>query len=246
MGILNEKVILITGGSRGIGSGMVRKLAEQGGNIAFTYHSSAQKANELIQELSDLPVTIKAYQSDASSFAAAETLVKQVVEDFGTIHVLVNNAGVTRDNLMLRMTEEQWDEVIANNLKSVFNLTKQVIRPMLRHRNGSIINISSVVGITGNAGQANYAASKAGIIGFSKSIAKELGSRNIRCNVLAPGFIETEMTHELPNKEEYMKSIPLQRFGSIDEIANATMFLASDLSSYITGQVLSVDGGMNM
>lgn len=246
MSLLNEKVVLVTGGSRGIGASIVKKLFESGAKIAFTYHSSATKAQELIQSLGGSEDQIRAYQSDAASYQSSEELVKKVIADFGTIHVLVNNAGITRDNLMLRMSEDQWDEVLNNNLKSAFNLTKQVIRPMMRHKNGSIIHISSVVGLSGNPGQANYAASKAGMIGFSKSIAKELGSRNLRSNVIAPGFIETEMTDELTNKDDYIKNIPLQRFGGAEEIANAVLFLASDLSSYITGQVLSVDGGMHM
>ncbi|WP_236979298.1 3-oxoacyl-[acyl-carrier-protein] reductase [Membranihabitans maritimus] len=245
MEILKGKVVLITGGSRGIGAGMVRKMAEQGANVAFTYRSSSAKSEDLIEELKPMGVEIKAYQSDASNYEEAESLVKKVIEDFGTVNVLVNNAGITRDNLMLRMSEEQWDEVMQNNLKSVFNLTKQVLRPMMRNREGSIINISSVVGVMGNAGQANYAASKAGMIGFTKSIAKELGSRNIRCNAIAPGFIETEMTDELGNKDQYLANIPLKRFGTVDEIADATVFLASDMSGYITGQVISICGGMN-
>lgn len=247
MRLLENKVALITGGSRGIGAAIVQKFAEQGANIAFTYHSSADKANAVAEEASKNGVTVKAYQSDASSFQQAEELIKNVVADFGKIDVLINNAGITRDTLMLRMSEEQWDQVIQTNLKSVFNLTKHVLRPMLRQRAGSIINMSSVVGVFGNAGQANYAASKAGIFGFTKSIAKEVGSRNIRCNALAPGFIETDMTEELDDKtrEAFLAGIPLKRLGRAEEIADACLFLASDLSTYVSGQTLSVCGALN-
>ncbi|MGH1435111.1 MAG: 3-oxoacyl-[acyl-carrier-protein] reductase [Lewinella sp.] len=248
MALLQDKVALITGGSRGIGASIVSRFAQAGAQVAFTYHSSKEKADALAQAVSaEHGVTVKAYQSDAASFSAAEELAKQVLEDFGTIDVLVNNAGITRDNLILRMNEEQWDQVMDNNLKSVFNLTKQVVRPMMKSRAGSIINVSSIVGITGNAGQSNYAASKAGIIGFSKSIAKELGSRNVRCNVIAPGFIATDMTDELDEKtrDAYLSNIPLRRFGEGTEIADACVFLASDMSSYISGQVLSVCGALN-
>lgn len=247
MSLLTDKVALITGGSRGIGAAIALRFAEEGATVAFTYRSSAEQAKAIEAELQAKGVKAKGYQSDAGSFEQSEALVKSVLEDFGKIDILINNAGITRDNLMLRMTEDQWDAVIATNLKSIFNLTKQVVRPMMKNRGGSIINISSIVGVTGNAGQANYAASKAGIIGFSKSIAKEMGSRNLRCNVIAPGFIETDMTDELDEKTkaDYLNNIPLKRLGRGDEVANACVFLASDLSSYVTGQVLSVCGGLN-
>ncbi|THH37568.1 3-oxoacyl-[acyl-carrier-protein] reductase [Neolewinella litorea] len=243
MSLLDGKVALITGGSRGIGAALVRSLTAAGARVAFTYRSSAGPANALVEELGE---NVKAYQSDAADYAQAEALIKTVVADMGGLHILINNAGVTRDTLMLRMNEEQWDTVMDNNLKSVFNLTKHALRTMMRG-GGSIINMSSIVGIQGNAGQANYAASKAGIIGFSKSIAKEMGSRNVRCNVIAPGFIETDMTDELPEKvrEGYLSNIPLKRFGTPEEIANACIYLGSDLSSYVTGQVISVDGGLS-
>jgi 3-oxoacyl-[acyl-carrier protein] reductase len=248
MSLLANKIALVTGGSRGIGAAIVRRFAEEGAQVAFTYHSSREKAEALAAEISQTyGVSCRAYQSDAASFSAAEALIEAVLADFGRIDALINNAGITRDTLMLRMTEEQWDEVMANNLKSVFNLTKHVLRSMMKNRGGSIINMSSIVGITGNAGQANYAASKAGIIGFSKSIAKEMGSRNVRCNVIAPGFIETDMTDELDEKtkEAYLQNIPLKRLGAAREIADACVFLASDLSTYVTGQTLSVCGGLN-
>ncbi len=243
MGLLDGKVALITGGSRGIGTALVRAFAGAGAKVAFTYRSSAGPAEALVKELGE---NVHAYQSDASDYGAAEALIKSVVADLGGLHVLINNAGVTRDTLMLRMNEEQWDTVMDNNLKSVFNLTKHALRTMMRG-GGSIINMSSIVGIQGNAGQANYAASKAGIIGFSKSIAKEMGSRNVRCNVIAPGFIETDMTDELPEqvRESYLANIPLKRFGKPEEIANACIFLASDMGSYLSGQVISVDGGLS-
>lgn len=244
MKLLEGKIALITGGSRGIGEAIVRSFAAQGAKVAFTYRSSAPQAEAIADELGE---NVKAYQSDAASFEQAEALVKKVLEDFGQIDILINNAGITKDGLMLRMSENDWDAVINTNLKSVYNMTKQVLRPMMKARQGSIINIGSVVGVFGNAGQANYAASKAGVIGFSKSIAKELGSRNIRCNVLAPGFIETDMTDALDEKtkEGYLTTIPLRRLGQGEEIANACVFLASDLSAYVTGQVLSVCGGLN-
>ncbi len=247
MKLLAGKTALITGASRGIGEGIARKFAEQGANVAFTYARSAEKAEALAAELSALGVTVKAYQSDAADFAQAEKLTEQVVQDFGRIDVLVNNAGITKDNLLLRLTESDWDAVVDTNLKSVFNLTKQVSRVMLKQRSGSIINLSSIVGMKGQAGQSNYAASKAGIIGFSKSVADELGTRSIRCNVIAPGFIQTDMTDALGEtlKAEYLKSIPMKRLGTAEEVANAALFLASDLSSYVSGQVLSVCGGMN-
>ncbi len=247
MSLLQGKVALITGGSRGIGAAIAKKYAEQGADVAFTYLSSEDKANAVAKELEGLGVKSKAYRSDASDYQQAEELVKAVLGDFGKVDILINNAGVTRDTLMLRMSEEQWNKVIQTNLNSVFNLTKHCLRPMMKNRGGSIIHMSSIVGITGNAGQANYAASKAGIIGFSKSIAKEMGARNVRSNVIAPGFIETDMTQELDEKtkEAYMSNIPLKRLGSAEEIANACLFLGSDLSSYITGQTLSVCGGLS-
>lgn len=246
MKLLQGKTVLITGASRGIGKGIAEKFAEQGANVAFTYLSSVEKGQELEKELSAHGIKAKGYRSDAADFKAADELVTSVVADFGTIDVLVNNAGITRDTLLMRMTEQQWDEVINANLKSVFNLTKAVQRPMLKARSGSIINMSSVVGVKGNPGQANYAASKAGIIGFTKSVAQELGSRNIRCNAIAPGFIETEMTAALDEKvvQQWRDSIPLKRGGTAEDVANLTLFLASDMSSYITGQCINVCGGM--
>jgi 3-oxoacyl-[acyl-carrier protein] reductase len=246
MKLLTGKVALVTGGSRGIGAAIVRRFAEQGADVAFTYLSSAEKATAIESELHSLGVRAKAYRSDAADFAEAEALVKSVLADFGKIDILVNNAGITRDTLMLRMSEQQWDEVMAANLKSVFNLTKQVLKPMLRG-GGSIINMSSVVGVFGNAGQANYAASKAGIIGFSKSIAKEVGSRNIRCNAVAPGFIETDMTGDLDEKtrEVFLAGIPMKRLGHASEVADVCVFLGSDMSGYISGQVISVCGAFN-
>ena len=247
MKLLQDKVALITGGSRGIGAAIVKRFAEQGANVAFTYRSSAAAAEAIAEELSQLGVKVKAYQSDASSFEQAEQLVKDVLAEFGKIDCLINNAGITQDTLMLRMKEEQWDKVMEVNLKSVFNLTKQVLRPMMKNRGGSIINMSSIVGVTGNAGQANYAASKAGIIGFSKSIAKEVGSRNIRCNAIAPGFIETEMTEVLDEKvrEAYLTNIPMKRMGKSEEVADVCVFLASDMGGYISGQTISVCGALN-
>ncbi|MEZ4934512.1 MAG: 3-oxoacyl-[acyl-carrier-protein] reductase [Saprospiraceae bacterium] len=248
MSLLQGKTALITGGSRGIGAAIVQRFAQEGANVAFTYLSSEEKANALAAETaSNHGVSVKAYRSDASNYGQAEELVNQVVADFGQIDVLVNNAGITRDNLMLRMTEEQWDQVINTNLKSLFNLTKHVIKPMMRARSGSIINISSIVGMTGNAGQANYAASKAGVFGFTKSIAKEIGSRGIRCNAIAPGFIETEMTDSLDEKVKsgYLANIPLKRFGKGEEVADACVFLGSSLSTYVSGQTLSVCGALN-
>lgn len=246
MKLLENKVALITGASRGIGKGIALKFAEQGANIAFTYLSSVEKAQALEKELQAFGIKAKGYRSDAADFKAAEELVNSVVADFGTVDVLVNNAGITRDTLLMRMSEEQWDEVMNANLKSVFNLTKAIQKPMLKQRKGSIINMSSVVGVKGNAGQSNYSASKAGIIGFTKSVALELGSRNIRSNAIAPGFIETEMTEVLDQKvvEGWRSSIPLKRGGTAEDVANATLFLASDMSAYITGQVMNVCGGM--
>lgn len=248
MKLLENKVAIITGATRGIGKGIAEKFVEQGATVIFTYASSEEKARALEAELSANGGKVKGYKSDASDFNAAQALIDEVVKDFGTVDILVNNAGITRDNLLMRMNEEQWDEIMNVNLKSVFNLTKAVIKPMLKAKKGSIINMSSVVGVKGNAGQANYAASKAGIIGFSKSVAAELGSRNIRCNAIAPGFIETEMTGALDEKtvEEWRAAIPLKRGGTPEDIANATLFLASDMSAYITGQTLHVCGGMLM
>lgn len=246
MKLLENKVALITGASRGIGREIAKRFAEQGANIAFTYLSSVEKGQALEAELEAYGIKAKGYRSDASDYASAEQLVTDVTAEFGTIDILINNAGITRDTLLMRMSEEQWDEVLRVNLKSVFNLTKAATKPMMRAKSGSIINMTSVVGLMGNAGQANYSASKAGIIGFTKSIAKELGSRNIRSNAIAPGFIETEMTGELNEKalEEWLKSIPLKRAGQGQDVADACVFLGSDMSKYITGQVLQVDGGM--
>jgi 3-oxoacyl-[acyl-carrier protein] reductase len=251
MKLLDNKVAIITGGARGIGEGITVKLAEQGAHVAFTYISdnSAEKAKALENKLTDLGVKAKAYKSNAASFQESEAFVNDVVKEFGTVDICVNNAGISKDNLLLRMSQEQWDDVIATNLKSVFNITKQVIRPMMKARKGSIINMSSIIGIRGNAGQASYAASKAGIIGFTKSMALELGSRNIRCNAIAPGFVETDMTQYLTEGEAakaFLDKIPLGRFGTAEEMANITLFLASDMSSYITGQVISACGGLNI
>jgi 3-oxoacyl-[acyl-carrier protein] reductase len=247
MALLQGKVALVTGGSRGIGEAIVRRLVLEGADVAFTYLSSAARAEALVEELAASGVRCKAYKSDAADFAQAEQLIKDVTTDFGALDVLVNNAGITRDTLLLRMSEQQWDEVMTTNLKSVFNLSKHALRHMMR-KGGSIVNISSVVGDFGNAGQANYAASKAGIFGFTKSLAKEMGSRNLRCNAIAPGFIATEMTHELTPEvqEAYLRNIPLNRFGKGEEVADAVVFLASDMSSYINGQTISVCGGLNM
>lgn len=248
MKLLEDKVVLITGASRGIGKAIAQNLAAQGANIAFTFLSSVEKGKALEEELAASGTTVKGYQSDASDFKAADELVTNVVADFGKIDVLINNAGITRDTLIMRMTEEHWDDVMRINLKSAFNLVKAATKPMMRARAGSIINITSVVGIMGNAGQANYAASKAGMIGFTKSVAKELGSRNIRCNAIAPGFIETEMTGELNEDKlkEWLSGIPLKRAGTGEDIANACAYLGSDMAAYVTGQVLVVDGGMLM
>lgn len=249
MKLLENKVALITGGSRGIGEAIALKLAKNGASIAFTYVSSDEKAKALEEKLHSLGVKAKAYKSNAAVIAECEIMVNDVLKEFGSIDICVNNAGISRDNLLLRMTPEQWDEVIVTNLGSVFNMTKQVIKPMIKARKGSIINMSSIIGMRGNAGQSSYAASKAGIIGFTKSIAAELGSRNIRCNAIAPGFVETDMTDYLKEGEAakvYQDKIPLGRFGSAEEIANVTLFLASEMSSYITGQVISTCGGLNM
>lgn len=246
MKLLENKVALITGASRGIGEAIALKFAAHGASIAFTYLSSEEKAKILEEKLAAMGVKAKGYKSDAGDYKAAEQLANDVLKEFGTIDICVNNAGISRDNLLMRMTPEQWDDVMQANLKSVFNLTKQVIRPMMKARSGSIINMSSIVGIKGNAGQGSYAASKAGIIGFTKAIAQEIGSRNIRVNAIAPGFIETDMTHYLKGEgaEKWFEKIPLQRIGQAEEVANTALFLASDMSSYITAQVLSVCGGM--
>lgn len=249
--LLENKVAIITGAARGIGEAVALKFAENGAHVIFTYvsESSAGKAAEVEQKLKSFGVQAKAVRSNAGIYAESESLVNDVIKEFGTVDICVNNAGISKDNLLLRLTEEQWDEVIAVNLKSVYNMTKQVIRPMMKAKKGSIINMSSVVGIRGNAGQSSYAASKAGIIGFTKSIAHELGSRNIRCNAIAPGFVETDMTHYIKDNEvgkDFMRRIPFARFATGEEIANPCLFLASDMSSYVTGQVLSVCGGLNI
>jgi 3-oxoacyl-[acyl-carrier protein] reductase len=248
MRLLKGKVALITGASRGIGNSIAREYVKQGASVAFTYLSSVERGEALEKELSAEGIKVKGYRSDAADFASSEALVKSVIEDFGTIDILVNNAGITRDNLLMRMSEEQWDDVLRVNLKSIFNLTKNITRTMLKARSGSIINITSVVGLTGQAGQVNYSASKAGILGLTKSVAKELGSRGVRCNAIAPGFIETEMTEELDEevKKTWLTSIPLKRAGQGSDIANACVFLGSDMSTYITGQTMVVDGGMVM
>ena len=249
MKLLDNKVAIVTGGSRGIGEAIVLKFAEQGAHVAFTYisDSSAERSAALVARCEALGVKAKAYKSNAGSFADCETFVAEVVKDFGTVDCCVNNAGISKDNLLLRMTEEQWDDVMAINLKSVFNMTKQVMRPMMKAKSGSIINMSSVIGEMGNAGQSSYAASKAGVIGFTKSIAKEIGSRNIRCNAIAPGFVETDMTSYLKEGEgadKFKAGIPLGRFASAEDIANTALFLASNMGNYITGQTISVCGGL--
>ena len=246
MKLLDGKIALVTGASKGIGRAIAREFASQGAQVAFTYLSSVEKGQALVNELEELGVRAIGYRSDASKFEAAENLINQVVSDFGGLDILVNNAGITRDNLLLRMSEEHWDQVIGTNLKSVFNTVKAATRTFMKRRSGSIINITSVVGIKGNAGQANYAASKAGIVGFTKSVALELGSRNIRCNAIAPGFIETEMTDQLDEKtvQAWREAIPLKRGGKPEDVAHCAVFLASDQSDYISGQVIQVDGGM--
>ncbi len=249
MKLLDNKIAIITGASRGIGEGIALKMAEHGAHVAFSYVSSDEKAKALEDKLKTFGVKAKAYKSNAGIFSDCEAMVNDVVNEFGTIDVCINNAGISKDNLLLRMTEQQWDEVMAINLKSVFNMTKQVIRPMMKAKSGSIINMSSIIGETGNAGQSSYAASKAGVIGFTKSVAKELSSRNIRCNAIAPGFIETDMTSYLKEGEgadKYKAGIPLGRFGTTEDIANTALFLASNMGSYITGQVISVCGGLNI
>jgi 3-oxoacyl-[acyl-carrier protein] reductase len=246
MNLLEGKTAIVTGASKGIGKGIAAAFAKQGANVAFTYLSSVEKGEALAGELAQHGTTVKGYRSDAGNMADAEELIKNVLADFGQIDVVVNNAGITKDNLLMRMSEDDFNRVIQVNLNSVFNMTKAVQRTFLKQRKGSIINISSVVGVKGNAGQANYAASKAGIIGFTKSVALELGSRNIRCNAIAPGFIETEMTAVLDEKtvQGWRDAIPLKRGGTPEDVANACVFLGSDMSAYITGQVLHVDGGM--
>jgi 3-oxoacyl-[acyl-carrier protein] reductase len=251
MKLLENKVAVITGAARGIGEGIALKFAEHGAHIAFTYvsESSAEKAKALEEKLIASGVKAKAYRSNAANFSECESFINEVVKEFGTVDVCVNNAGISKDNLLLRMTPDQWEDVIKVNLNSVFYMTKQVIRPMMKAKSGSIINMSSVIGLMGNAGQGSYAASKAGVIGFTKSVAKELGSRNVRCNAIAPGFVETDMTSYLKEGEQadkYKAGIPLGKFGTTEDIANVTLFLASELSSYVTGQVISVDGGLYM
>lgn len=248
MKLLDNKVAIVTGASRGIGEAIALKFAEHGANVAFTYVSSDEKAKALEARLQAMGVKAKAYKSNAGVFEECEALVNDVVKEFGTVDICVNNAGISKDNLILRMSPEQWDEVMDVNLKSVFNMTKLVVRPMMKARSGSIINMSSIIGMKGNAGQSSYAASKAGIIGFSKSIAQELGSRNVRVNSVAPGFVETDMTNYLKDGDSakaYLDKIPLGKFGSPEDIANVCLFLASDMSAYVTGQTLSVCGGLN-
>lgn len=251
MRLLENKVAIVTGAARGIGEAVALKLAEHGAHVALTYvsDSSAEKAAAVVSRIEAFGVKAKAWKSNAGDYQASEQFVGEVLKEFGTVDVCVNNAGISKDNLLLRMSPEQWDEVMQVNLKSVFNMTKQVIRPMMKAKAGSIINMSSIVGIGGNAGQSSYAASKAGIIGFTKSVAKELASRSVRCNAIAPGFVETDMTHYLKSgsgADEFMKNIPLGRFGKAEDIGNAVVFLASDMSTYVTGQVLSVCGGLSI
>lgn len=251
MKLLEGKVAIVTGAARGIGEGVALKFASEGAHVVITYvsESSTEKANAVVEKISGYGVKAKAYRSNTGDFKQCEDLVNEVVKEFGSIDICVNNAGISKDNLLLRMTPEQWNDVLQINLTGAFNMTKQVIRPMMKAKAGSIINMSSVIGLMGNAGQASYAASKAGLIGFTKSVAKELGTRNIRCNAIAPGFIETDMTSYLKEGEQadkYKAGIPLGKFGTAEDIANACLFLASDMGSYITGQVLSVDGGLYM
>lgn len=246
MKLLENKLALITGAARGIGLSIAEKFAENGANLALTDIAFGEEVNELIEKYTNSNIKIKLYESDASDFNNCDTVVQKIIEDFGQVDVLVNNAGITRDSLLMRMSEEQWDLVLKINLKSVFNMTKAVLRPMMKQRNGSIINMSSVVGVQGNAGQSNYSASKAGMIGFTKSIAREVGSRNIRSNAIAPGFIETKMTEKLSDdvRQEWIKTIPLRRGGKPEDVANTALFLASDLSDYVSGQVINVCGAM--
>jgi len=248
MKLLENKVAIITGASRGIGEAIALKFAEHGAHVAFTYLSSEERAKALEEKLIALGVKAKGYKCDAGDYKSTEDLATEVLKTFGTIDICVNNAGISKDNLLLRLTPEQWDDVMQANLRSVYNLTRQVIKPMMKARSGSIINLSSIVGIKGNGGQSAYAASKAGVIGFTKSIAQEMGTRNIRCNAIAPGFIETDMTHYLKGDgaEKWFEKIPLGRFGKPEEVADTALFLASGMSNYITGQVISVCGGMNM
>jgi 3-oxoacyl-[acyl-carrier protein] reductase len=249
MKLLAGKIVVITGAARGIGEAIAVRMAEQGAHIAFSFLSSEERAKTLEEKLQALGVKAKGYKSNAGSYEDCEKFVNEVLQVHGTVDVCINNAGISKDSLLMRLNPAQWDEVMETNLKSVYNMTKQVIRPMMKARKGSIINMSSIIGIRGNAGQSSYAASKAGIIGFTKSIAHELGSRNIRCNAIAPGFVETDMTHYLKDEEgakSYLAKIPLNRFGTTGEIADTTLFLASDMSSYITGQVISVCGGLNI
>lgn len=247
MKLLEGKTALVTGGSRGIGRTICLKFAEEGANVAFSDLMMDENVESLVKEIESMGVKAKGYASDASSFDKSEEMVTEIAKEFGRIDILVNNAGITRDNLLMRMGEADWDLVIKVNLKSVFNLTKAVQKYMLKQRSGSIVNMSSVVGVNGNAGQSNYSASKAGLIGFTKSVAQELGSRSIRCNAIAPGFIETKMTEKLPDdvRKEWVKTIPLRRAGQASDVANVATFLASDLSSYVTGQVINVCGGMS-
>jgi 3-oxoacyl-[acyl-carrier protein] reductase len=248
MKLVENKIVLITGGSRGIGKGIAEEFANHGAHVAFTYLSSVEKAQAFEAELQAKGVKAKGYQSNAAEYTSAEKLISDVLSDFGGLDVVINNAGITKDGLLMRMTEAQWDEVLQTNLKSVFNITKFAMTPMMKAKKGVFINMTSIVGITGNAGQANYAASKAGMIAFTKSIAKELGSRNIRANCIAPGFIDTEMTADLKPevRDEWLKTIPLKRAGSTKDVAELCLFLSSDMSSYITGQTFNVDGGMVM
>jgi 3-oxoacyl-[acyl-carrier protein] reductase len=249
MKLLEGKIVIITGASRGIGEAIATRIAEHGAHIAFSFLSSEEKARILEEKLKTYGVKARGYKSNAGSYEECEKFVNEVIAEHGTVDVCINNAGISKDSLLMRLNPAQWDEVMETNLKSVFNMTKQVIKPMMKARKGSIINMSSIIGIRGNAGQSSYAASKAGIIGFTKSIAHELGSRNIRCNAIAPGFVETDMTHYLKDEEgakTFLAKIPLNRFGSAAEIADTTLFLASDMSSYITGQVISVCGGLNI
>lgn len=251
MKLLENKIAIVTGAARGIGEAIVETFAAQGAAIAFSYvsHSSAEKAEALVNKWTSKGVRIKAWKSNAGDFSACETFVSEVLQEFGTVDICVNNAGISKDNLLLRMTPEQWESVLQVNLNSVFYMTKQVIKPMMKAKSGSIINMSSVIGVMGNAGQASYAASKAGIIGFTKSVAKEVGSRNIRCNAIAPGFVETDMTsylHDGEGSSKYLVDIPLGKFASATDIANTALFLASDMGAYITGQTISVCGGLNI